>query len=126
MTRALAARPGAWEASCVRCLSPILLVLAIAGCGGAQHGSAPASGIVWRLDPRSGVIEGKVRIPGRPCRLAADAGGAWVTDISPPALYRGTRRAATFPGERPCGVAGSGASAWVGTASGRLIRIPDR
>src|SRR5256885_11473472 len=70
----------------------VAVLVALAGCGGG--GSPSPSGTVWRLDPRSGLIEGRLHVPGRPCRLAADPGGVWVTDISPPAVYRGAARVA--------------------------------
>ena len=107
----------------MRRIAPLLLAIAIAGCG--DHPSAE-SGTVWRLDPHSGLIEGKTRAPGRPCRLAADSGGVWATDLSSGAVYRGAHRLASLPGERPCGVAPAGRSAWVGTASGRVVRVPGR
>lgn len=95
-------------------------MLALTGCGS----SPPPAGTVWRLDPRSGLIESRLRVPGRPCRLAADAAGVWVTDLSSGAVYRGARRVAALRGEKPCGVAPAGGSAWVGTASGRVIHVP--
>src|SRR4051794_34726835 len=107
----------------MRFVVAVTLLVSLAGCGG-DHGTVAPTGVAWRLDPRSGLIEGRLRVPGRPCRLAADAGGVWVADISPGAVYRGARRVAALPGEKPCGVAAAGASAWVGTASGRLIRVP--
>src|SRR5256885_17235221 len=73
----------------------VAVLVALAGCGGG--GSPSPSGTVWRLDPRSGLIEGRLNVPGRPCPLAPDPGGAWGTATPPPPTYRGRRRAALVP-----------------------------
>jgi hypothetical protein len=107
----------------------LLLCLCLSACGGGassnQPGSTPGDA-VWRLDSRTGRGESRSRVPGHPCRLAAGAGAAWVTDLDPGALYRVAPAVSRvrLAGRRPCGIAVGSGAVWAGTAGGRIVRVP--